>query len=104
MMVMFLGAILIVRGAGWQVVIVVMVARILGIVHCRENLARVISKDRRLEAEKDSKQQHPIENGSQHAPDGYNKNRRRQAYLTGIFKPSRVLGLGILLAIGAGAG
>ena len=66
MMVMFLRAILIVRGIVWQVVIVVMVARILGVVHCRENLTRVFAKGWRLEAEKDSKQQHPIENCSQH--------------------------------------
>jgi hypothetical protein len=56
MMVIFLRAILIVRGVGWQVAIVVMAARILGVVHGRENRARVVSKDRRWEAEKDSNQ------------------------------------------------
>jgi hypothetical protein len=44
-----------------------MVTRILGVVHCRENLTRVFANSWHLEAEKDSKQQHPIENGSQHA-------------------------------------
>ncbi len=51
MMVMFLGTILIVRGIEWQVAIVVMVARILRVVHCRENRARVFAKDWRLKTE-----------------------------------------------------
>lgn len=85
MMVMFLRAILIVRGVVRQISIVVMVARILGVVHCRENPARVIANRWRLEAEKDPKQQHPIENSSQHARDKYKRMWRRQAYLKGIF-------------------
>ena len=68
MMVMFLRAMLIVRGIGWQISIVVMVAGILGIVHCRENRAGIAPKGWRLEAKKDPKQQHPIKNRSQHAP------------------------------------
>ena len=67
MMVMLLRAIIIVRGIVRQIVIVVMVARILGVVHCRENPAGVIANRWRLEAYKDPKQQHPIANGSQHA-------------------------------------
>lgn len=86
MMVMFLRAILIVRGVVRQISIVVMMARILGIVHRRENLARIVSKGWSLEADKDSKQQHPIENGSQHARDGYNRGWRRQAYLEVFFE------------------